>query len=695
MMKHAVLVGGIVLFLNIFSSREASSSTLKTHGQAYEPSDRIPSDFRESSRVEFFGNFHTAGVIADLSDRDPSLVPARVACDLNVNGEWTEMHDLVQTGHSRNYVTSLFWLQPASRYQVRIRLQFPDEKHNEVWFGQGTTRPEPVSHLSTTVLHVSKTGSDSDPGTETRPLKSIRQALVMAGPGDTVKVHEGVYYESSLEFRNSGRPDAPVTLCSADGETVILDGTNETLTSPKTWKETHPGILSHSLAGKTHHACLKDDITGRTIRLFPVNAPRDLLSRTLKSRSDSQDRMSFSDLGIEGAFYADGETVHLEIPDSLDRFQVQLSGAGRAIQLRRRSHIRIAGLEFRHFGLGLNSTAIFVSDSSDITIADCVFRYNNSFIYLKGQSDRVTIQDCSFVDDLLNWPFDLMKQEGGVSGSFEGGAVNVDASFSGRGLVFRRNRISGLFDGAHLTPYRKNDARTNEIDFCENVIDGCVDDFLEADGFSRNVRIFDNTMRRSLSGVSVAQALDGPTFVIYNIISECGSVPAAARGEHYGYPFKTNGDHGADEGSGPMFFYHNTAFTSDPQSRAILIKQARWKLLRLRNNIWCGQAAGLELWPREPSPMDWDYDTLYVSQKSAPLLIHAYRRKFGTPGDITREFGWQMHGLYADPEFLNQSTGDFDLQEDSPCIDAGVPLPGINSLRSEGRAPDSGARERR
>ncbi|MFN9977155.1 MAG: hypothetical protein ACK58T_45360, partial [Phycisphaerae bacterium] len=103
--------------------------------------------------------------------------------------------------------------------------------------------------------------------------------------------------------------------------------------------------------------------------------------------------MSFRDLGIEGAFYADGEAVHLKIPDSVDRFRIHLSGAERALQLSRRSHIRIAGLEFRHFGLGLNSTAIFVSDSADLTITDCRFRYNNSFIYLKGQSDRITIQD--------------------------------------------------------------------------------------------------------------------------------------------------------------------------------------------------------------------------------------------------------------------------------------------------------------
>ena len=153
-----------------------------------------------------------------------------------------------------------------------------------------------------------------------------------------------------------------------------------------------------------------------------------------------------------------------------------------------------------------------------------------------------------------------MKGDSGLSGRFEGGVINVDSKFNGRGLVFRRNRIRNFFDGVHFTPWTVNNSLTNEIDFYENIIDGCIDDFVEADGDSRNVRIFDNYMNRSLSGISVAQALDGPTFIMYNVIGNCGMVPASQRpgSENAGYPFKTNGGTGEETGSGPFYFYHNT-----------------------------------------------------------------------------------------------------------------------------------------
>ena len=153
-----------------------------------------------------------------------------------------------------------------------------------------------------------------------------------------------------------------------------------------------------------------------------------------------------------------------------------------------------------------------------------------------------------------------MKGDSGLSGRFEGGVINVDSKFNGRRLVFRRNRIRNFFDGVHSTPWTVNNSLTNEIDFYENIIDGCIDDFVEADGDSRNVRIFDNYMNRSLSGISVAQALDGPTFIMYNVIGNCGMVPASQRpgSENAGYPFKTNGGTGEETGSGPFYFYHNT-----------------------------------------------------------------------------------------------------------------------------------------
>ena len=251
----------------------------------------------------------------------------------------------------------------------------------------------------------------------------------------------------------------------------------------------------------------------------------------------------------------------------------------------------------------------------------------------------------------------------------------------------------------HLTPWIVDDARSQETDFYHNRILGCLDDFMELDGFSRNVRVFENYMRRSLSGVSVAQALDGPTFVIYNVLADCGLTASTTREGNWSYPFKTNGGPGADTvGSGPMFFYHNTAYTTDPQSHAMLVKRPIWIHLTLKNNIWVGQKLGFEIWRRDPSPMNWDYDDLFTFNPKGSLMYIDYGKggDFKSIKEIDAKYpGFMKNGINADPMIKDQWVGDYMLKDASPCIDAGVVIPGINSMRKLGKAPDLGAYEMR
>jgi hypothetical protein len=123
------------------------------------------------------------------------------------------------------------------------------------------------------------------------------------------------------------------------------------------------------------------------------------------------------------------------------------------------------------------------------------------------------------------------------------------------------------------------------------------------------------------------------------------------------------------------------------------VKRPTWKNLVMRNNIWCGQKAGFELWHEQPSPIDWDYDNLFVSDPTVPLVVQSYRNKSPKLVDVRKRFQWLPHGLNADPQFVDPLQGNYRLREVSPCIDAGVVLPGINSLSSRGRAPDLGAYE--
>ncbi len=65
--------------------------------------------------------------------------------------------------------------------------------------------------------------ADSGPGTERRPLKTISRAAELAQPGDTVRVHAGVYREWVRPARG-GVEGRPITYVAAPGERVAVKG---------------------------------------------------------------------------------------------------------------------------------------------------------------------------------------------------------------------------------------------------------------------------------------------------------------------------------------------------------------------------------------------------------------------------------------------------------------------------------------
>jgi hypothetical protein len=66
--------------------------------------------------------------------------------------------------------------------------------------------------------------ADSNPGTETRPWKTIGRAASMLEPGDRVVVREGTYREWVRPRRGGTGPTRMITYQAAPGETVILSG---------------------------------------------------------------------------------------------------------------------------------------------------------------------------------------------------------------------------------------------------------------------------------------------------------------------------------------------------------------------------------------------------------------------------------------------------------------------------------------
>lgn len=87
-------------------------------------------------------------------------------------------------------------------------------------------------------IHVSETGSDSAPGTEARPYRTINKAASVAQPGDTVIVCGGTYREWVKPPRGGTDEDNRITYRAAPGHFVFIKG-SERITS---WTDEGHGV---------------------------------------------------------------------------------------------------------------------------------------------------------------------------------------------------------------------------------------------------------------------------------------------------------------------------------------------------------------------------------------------------------------------------------------------------------------------
>ena len=77
--------------------------------------------------------------------------------------------------------------------------------------------------VSTSSFYVSLAGSDSNPGTEDSPWRTISYSISKARPGDTIYVRSGQYNGMLQVFNKNGEADKPITIRSYPGEQVIVN----------------------------------------------------------------------------------------------------------------------------------------------------------------------------------------------------------------------------------------------------------------------------------------------------------------------------------------------------------------------------------------------------------------------------------------------------------------------------------------
>jgi alpha-L-arabinofuranosidase len=75
--------------------------------------------------------------------------------------------------------------------------------------------------------HVAISGHDDNPGTKSKPFKTISAAAAVAQPGDTITVYGGIYRERVNPPRGGLSDSERITYRAAEGETVIIKGSEE------------------------------------------------------------------------------------------------------------------------------------------------------------------------------------------------------------------------------------------------------------------------------------------------------------------------------------------------------------------------------------------------------------------------------------------------------------------------------------
>ena len=285
----------------------------------------------------------------------------------------------------------------------------------------------------------------------------------------------------------------------------------------------------------------------------------------------------------------------------------------------------------------------------------------------------------------------------------------------GQGHTVAYNDVKYFFDGidicTHARPENDPALKSVAIDFYNNDIFICNDNFIEADGGTHNIRILRNRCFNSgQQALSNQPVLAGPVYWIRNLVYNAGDAST----------FKFWGMYPAG-----VLAYHNTSsgiFTRDDKPGSNV---------HLRNNLFLpsddASLASLGLYTYTAySSLDYN-----GYRKRQPFIsYHAPEDgltydfsnehkalKYSNLSDFSEATGQEVHGISVDydifrnaraPEFKafrekHQALGkaypvyypqdfDFRLKENSKAVDAGIHLPGINDGFT-GKAPDLGAYE--
>jgi len=392
--------------------------------------------------------------------------------------------------------------------------------------------------------------------------------------------------------------------------------------------------------------------------------------------------------GPPGGFWFDGTTLRVKFSDGSSPAAHTMHVARRenGFYLDGRSHVRVEGLEIRHFGAGPYGKGVYLRYSSDCAVVgNAIHDIGAAGVWVKG-GERHRIEGNELADTSISgWDWNWTK---GSSAENNGVVLSDDV---GRGHVIRRNVFRGTFNG--IGPCGSSappgGAFTTEVDVYENLFLDHNDDALEPEGYCANVRMWDNHVEDVHMAFAVAPAAPGPTWIVRNVAFDFGSTRTSQVDGYLASALKINSGYATP--IGPLFLYQNTFLTTAPGTAAMtLLNPGASTFLVARNNLFAG--TGEALYKVNPVALDWDRDLLHRS--TAGRLVYWQGASYADLAAFQAGTGQEGTGLSAPPQLVDPGAGDFTPLAASPLVDAAVELPGVNDRRATADPPDLGAVDR-
>ena len=561
--------------------------------------------------------------------------------------------------------------------------------------------------------HVAIDGSDANTGAdEDNAFATIKCGTLALHPGDTLTVHEGTYRDIIVPDRN-GLPDKPTIFRAAEGETVVLRGAMPIAD----WEQVSPGRWKSSLAhvpyhvprqlfwngemihqacwpnspsdpmqrvwteagegtepGRIVHAGLPEaGLTGATLHILPgshwVSWTREVLAMGTEANAliftadwdqnpayKVQPGTLFYAFGAEALLDAPGEwwfdekehEIHLIPPDGADPNEhiVEESAFSCGIGLLKRKYVQVNG--FLVFG-----TPIWIDDSEHCVVENCHVRYASHFTDAQAWSPR---NDSGIV----------------VSGSdnvLRGCSVTYSAG-NGITLLGENNTVENCL--VRYTDYNATDCASVWAEGRGNAIRHCT---LTESGRSVIIHRTMKAGRIEYNDLSRAGLMTADLGMTYCFNTDGEGTVIAHNWVHDNVARHTGVGIYIDNGSSNFLIHHNVSWNNNDSGIRLNTPSTNNKVY---HNTVFDNGNSFNYW----GPDDLD------DQPGCEGVNNIFTDEVRT-GE-----GMDAHDNYTGdaPGLVDPANRDFQLRDDSECIDAGAAIAGIND-DYEGDAPDQGAYE--